>query len=62
MSLFVARQINCGRMRGRRHERSRCVLPALGGGLPHAENKADGRRSAAALEDGLWTGSRAWKG
>ena len=29
MSLFVARQMSCGRMRGHRHETSRCVLPAL---------------------------------
>ena len=62
MTLFVAGQMSCGRMRGRRHETSRCVLPALREGLAHAENKADGRRSAAALEDNLWTGSRAWKG
>lgn len=62
MSLFVAEQMSCGRMRGRRHETSRCVLPALGGGLAHAENKADGRRPAAALEDDIRTGSRAWKG
>ena len=61
MSLFVAEQMSCGRMRGRRHETS-LVLPALGGGLAHAENKADGRRPAAALEDDIRTGSRAWKG
>ena len=62
MSLFVARQTSCGRMRGRRPETSRCVLPALHEGLAHAKHKADGRRSAAALEDHLWTASRAWKG
>jgi hypothetical protein len=62
MTLFVARQMSCGRMRGRRHESSRWVVPALCGGLAHAENKADGRRAAAAVEDDSWMGSRAWKG
>jgi hypothetical protein len=62
MSLFVARQTRYGQMRSRRSETSRRVVSAFREGLCRAENKADGCRSAAAVEDDSWMGSRGWKG
>jgi hypothetical protein len=62
MTLFVARQARYGQLRGRRRGTSRCVVTSLRGGLGHAENEADGRRSAAAVEDDSWMGSLGWKG
>ena len=62
MTLLVARQARYGQLRGRRRETSRCVVTALRGGLGHAENEADGRSSAAAVEDDSWMGSLGWKG